>query len=158
MVQIKIKGLKDGLHVFAQFDEERIFLEELEKRLMAISLYGKVVEAFFHIPTISDHGLSMLLRLCQRHQILIKGFDEEDKQALQIKEATLYNGQSITLSQDTLWIGLSLIHIFSHEFFMSHTKAFYDFYFHEMVYEKALPNPAHIALAKLEEQLSLIHI
>lgn len=40
----------------------------------------------------------------------------------------------------------------SHDFFMRHKEAFYDFYFHEMVYEKASPNPAHIALAKLEEQ------
>lgn len=40
----------------------------------------------------------------------------------------------------------------SHEFFMKHTEQFYDFYFHEMVYEKAKPNAAHIALAKLEEQ------
>lgn len=40
----------------------------------------------------------------------------------------------------------------SHEFFMNHTQQFYDFYFHEMVYEYALPNEAHIALAKLEKQ------
>ena len=50
MVQIKIKGLKDGLHLFAQFDDETIFLKELEKRLKAISMYGKAIEAFFHIP------------------------------------------------------------------------------------------------------------
>lgn len=137
MVQIKIKGLKDGLHVFAQFDEERIFLEELEKRLMAISLYGKVVEAFFHIPTISDHGLSMLLRLCQRHQILIKGFDEEDKQALQIKEATLYNGQSITLSQDTLWIGDmrkgSYVHAHGNLYVIGHVEAMIDMWHKDTV-------------------------
>lgn len=40
----------------------------------------------------------------------------------------------------------------SHEFFLKHTQQFYDFYFHEMVYEHAMPNAAHIALAKLEEQ------
>ena len=38
----------------------------------------------------------------------------------------------------------------SHAFFMSHTKAFYDYYVHEMIYPNALPNAAHIALAKLE--------
>ena len=47
MVQIKIKGLKDGLHLFAQFDDETIFLKELEKRLKAISMYGKAIEVFF---------------------------------------------------------------------------------------------------------------
>ena len=50
MVQIKIKGLKDGLHLFAQFDDETIFLKELEKRLKAISMYGKAIEAFFIYP------------------------------------------------------------------------------------------------------------
>lgn len=39
----------------------------------------------------------------------------------------------------------------SHDFFVTHPKEFYDFYFSEMVYENAQPNPAHIALAKLEE-------
>lgn len=39
----------------------------------------------------------------------------------------------------------------SHDFFMMHTDAFYDFYFHEMIYSKGKPNPAHIALAKLEQ-------
>lgn len=38
----------------------------------------------------------------------------------------------------------------SHDFFYDHTDEFYDFYFHEMVYQNAKPNPAHIALAKLE--------
>lgn len=38
----------------------------------------------------------------------------------------------------------------SHDFFYDHMDEFYDFYFHEMVYQNAKPNPAHIALAKLE--------
>ena len=40
----------------------------------------------------------------------------------------------------------------SHDFFYEHPKAFYDFYFHEMIYPNAKPNNAHIALAKLEEK------
>ena len=40
----------------------------------------------------------------------------------------------------------------SHEFFMHHPKQFYDFYQHEMIYQDALPNDAHLALAKLEHQ------
>lgn len=39
----------------------------------------------------------------------------------------------------------------SSEFFHEHPEQFYDFYFHEMVYEWAQPNDAHLALAKLEE-------
>lgn len=38
----------------------------------------------------------------------------------------------------------------SSDFFFEHPDEFYDFYFHEMIYENAKPNDAHIALAKLE--------
>lgn len=40
----------------------------------------------------------------------------------------------------------------SHSFFISHTQEFYDFYFDRMIYPDAKPNPAHYALAKLEQQ------
>lgn len=39
----------------------------------------------------------------------------------------------------------------SSDFFYAHPHAFYDFYVHEMIYPKAEPNEAHLALAKLEE-------
>lgn len=38
----------------------------------------------------------------------------------------------------------------SHSFFMKHTDDFYDFYKKKMIYKDALPNAAHLALAKLE--------
>lgn len=38
----------------------------------------------------------------------------------------------------------------SSDFFHEHPEQFYVFYFHEMVYEQAQPNDAHMALAKLE--------
>lgn len=38
----------------------------------------------------------------------------------------------------------------SHAFFKSHPTQFYDFYVHEMIYEHAQPNAAHLALARLE--------
>lgn len=40
----------------------------------------------------------------------------------------------------------------SHSFFMSHMEEFYDFYKSSMIYKEAKPNPAHYALAKLEEE------
>lgn len=40
----------------------------------------------------------------------------------------------------------------SRDFFYEHPDKFYEFYFHEMIYEKALPNLAHKALARLETQ------
>jgi len=40
--------------------------------------------------------------------------------------------------------------ILSHSFFMSQPEIFYHFYKEKMIYENAKPNPAHLALAKLE--------
>ncbi len=40
----------------------------------------------------------------------------------------------------------------SHSFFERYPQEFYDFYFEKMIYPSAKPNPAHIALAKLEQQ------
>lgn len=42
--------------------------------------------------------------------------------------------------------------IVSHEYFFSHPKEFYEFYFDKMVFEDAKPNAAHIAMANLEKQ------
>ena len=40
----------------------------------------------------------------------------------------------------------------SHSFYLKHTKEFYDFYFNEMIYEKAQPNVGHDALTRLMKQ------
>ena len=42
--------------------------------------------------------------------------------------------------------------ILSHSFFMSQTSEFYRFYRDKMIFLDAKPNPAHVALAKLEQQ------
>ncbi len=42
--------------------------------------------------------------------------------------------------------------ILSHSFFMTHTEEFFDFYRDRMLYPDAKPNPAHLALARLERQ------
>lgn len=41
--------------------------------------------------------------------------------------------------------------IVSHNFFLHHTEAFYEFYKEKMMFLDAKPNPAHIKLAQLEE-------
>ena len=46
--------------------------------------------------------------------------------------------------------------ILSHSFFLAHPKIFYDFYREMMLYPQAYPNPAHRALATLE-QAGLLH-
>ncbi len=40
--------------------------------------------------------------------------------------------------------------LLSYSFFMSHTEVFYDYYKTNLIYQKAQPNKAHKALAKLE--------
>lgn len=42
-------------------------------------------------------------------------------------------------------------HMISADFFSTHPKEFYDFYFHEMIYPDAKPNKAHQAFAELEK-------
>lgn len=42
--------------------------------------------------------------------------------------------------------------IISHSFYMRNTKEFYRFYKDRMLYPEAKPNPAHLALAKLEKE------
>ena len=47
--------------------------------------------------------------------------------------------------------GMSPEQMISHSFFMRDTEMFFDYYKNNMVYPEAEPNPAHLALAKLEE-------
>lgn len=42
--------------------------------------------------------------------------------------------------------------IISHSFYMRNPEEFYRFYKNKMIFKEAGPNPAHLALAKLEEQ------
>ena len=48
--------------------------------------------------------------------------------------------------------GLSYEEMLSIYYFLSHTEEFYDFYKSSMLYPRAEPNRAHLALAKLEEE------
>ena len=41
--------------------------------------------------------------------------------------------------------------ILSHTFFMNHVETFFRYYKENLIYEEAMPNKAHLALAKLEE-------
>ncbi len=42
--------------------------------------------------------------------------------------------------------------ILSHSFYRKNTKEFYRFYKKKMIFKEAKPNPAHLALAKLEQE------
>lgn len=48
--------------------------------------------------------------------------------------------------------GISYEEMLSHTYFVHHTAEFYDFLRHVMLYPDARPNPAHFALAKLEQE------
>lgn len=47
--------------------------------------------------------------------------------------------------------GMSPEQMISHSFFLRNTEAFFDYYKSNMIYVDAEPNPAHLALAKLED-------
>lgn len=47
--------------------------------------------------------------------------------------------------------GVPYEEMLSHDYFYSHTKDFYSFYWEAMVDDKAMPNKAHIALAEFEK-------
>lgn len=46
-------------------------------------------------------------------------------------------------------------YMLSHTYFTTHTKDFFDFYRDAMIYDKAMPNKAHEALRRLEEESKL---
>ncbi|GGF91166.1 NAD-dependent protein deacylase [Paenibacillus aceti] len=48
--------------------------------------------------------------------------------------------------------------ILSRPFFDRHPEVFYDFYKTKMIHTEARPNPAHVSLAKLEQEGKLTHI
>lgn len=48
--------------------------------------------------------------------------------------------------------GPSYEEMLSHQYFVEHTAGFYDFLRRVMLYPEARPNPAHYALAKLEQE------
>ncbi|MBQ9059741.1 MAG: NAD-dependent protein deacylase [Firmicutes bacterium] len=58
-------------------------------------------------------------------------------------EQGLYNAQQA--------YGMSPEQMISHSFFLRDTETFFDYYKNNMVYPQAQPNPAHLALARLEE-------
>lgn len=105
MVQIKIKGLNDGVHVYGVFDQEQQFLEELKERLKAFSCQKKAVEAFFHLSALSDRALIAFFQLCEQAHVLIKGMDPINKREVEVHQGVLHNGQQLSLTKDTIWIG-----------------------------------------------------
>ena len=48
MVSITIKGLKDGCHIYAFYDDFQAFIKELQQRLQEWNLKG-TKEVFFHL-------------------------------------------------------------------------------------------------------------
>lgn len=105
MVQIKVKGLMDGVHIYAEYDKEAEFLVEIEKRLKLFHAHGKTIEAFFHLPFLSSTGLKQLFHLCENNNVIITGMDEQQEHPMQVKQGDLWSGQEITLDHDTIWIG-----------------------------------------------------
>lgn len=105
MVQIKIKGLADGVHVYGEFDDEQAFLEDLQKRLKPFLNHEGSVEAFFHVRTLSEEGFLRFFQICNEAQVFVKALQETKEKPILQRYGTLFNGETLHLKQDTLWIG-----------------------------------------------------
>ena len=65
MVQIKIKGINDTYHIYAQYDDASAFFQQLKERLkFCQNKNGQYFEAFFHIEGLKPQHLQELFQLC----------------------------------------------------------------------------------------------
>ena len=65
MVQIKIKGINEAYHIYAQYDDASAFFQQLKERLkFCQNKNGQYFEAFFHIEGLKPQHLKPLFQLC----------------------------------------------------------------------------------------------
>lgn len=77
MVQIKIKGINDTYHIYAQYDDASAFFQQLKERLkFCQNKNGQYFEAFFHIEGLKPQHLQELFQLCADCHTLIAGINE----------------------------------------------------------------------------------
>ena len=76
MVQIKIKGINDAYHIYAQYDDAAAFFQQLRERLnFCHNKNGQYFEAFFHIDGMKPQHIQELFRLCADCHTLIAGIN-----------------------------------------------------------------------------------
>lgn len=77
MVQIKIKGINDTYHIYAQFDDDAAFFRQLEERLnFCQHKTGQYFEAFFHFDRLNEQQLQKLFHVCANSHTLIAGIND----------------------------------------------------------------------------------
>ena len=105
MVSITIKGLKDGCHIYASYDDFQAFIKELEQRLHQWNLKGPK-EVFFHLSSESLAERLLILQLCNEYQLYISGFNQVlKKPKVQMIEANLRSGQTYSFLDDIVIFG-----------------------------------------------------
>lgn len=108
MVQIKIKGVNNAYHIYAEFDDFAMFLTSLKERLLRCSFQGeRMFEAFFHLPNVNDRELADLFKLCEQTNTVINGINikEEIAPSYKIMEGSLFNGQDYHFDEDVILLG-----------------------------------------------------
>lgn len=107
MVQIKIKGINNAYHIFAQFDDVTAFFTQLEERLKACcEKSGKFFEAFFHVQWLDDAQLLELFALCGRYHTLISGINElPQEKPVQFMEKELHGGEHYHFDAPVILLG-----------------------------------------------------
>lgn len=78
MVQIKIKGLNNAYHIFANFDDIEEFFKQLKERLKVMNQFDQKFEAFFHLPNLKDEQIVRLFDICNDNNTIVLGINPQD--------------------------------------------------------------------------------
>lgn len=105
MVSITIKGLKNGCHIYADYQDFQHFLYEFKQRLQQWNLKG-TKEVFFHLPNTQMNEVLLLLQLCNEHQLYVSAINETfTKESIEIIEGNLRDGECYCFDKDIIIFG-----------------------------------------------------
>lgn len=108
MVQIKIKGINGQYHIYASYDDEVAFLNELKDRLKTCLENKQDFSAYFHFLRINESLLYKVITMCQELDIVIKGIlnEKEDVKKHSITKVTnLPLGEESICYDDVMILG-----------------------------------------------------
>lgn len=105
MVSIAIKGLKDGCHVYVQYDCFDAFITEWKKRLLDWNLKGRK-EVFFHLPEMDWDCVKALFDLCVQEELVIAGWNylPQDRHYI-VQEGNLRSGERYVFREHLILFG-----------------------------------------------------
>lgn len=105
MVSITIKGLKDGCHIYAFYDDFQAFIKELQQRLQEWNLKG-TKEVFFHLAHHTMEEILNIIQICNAHQLYISGWNPHPSSpSIKVIEGNLRDGECYYFDEDLILFG-----------------------------------------------------